>query len=126
MTQTFSMPADTCPDSVAFVSSTDVAFGYACDGQWGGVGVLNPVDGAVHSVAAFHGTTAGYNPIVRAIPGTTQVVAVDHNLSETAAAVLETASGTPVQLRDTSSQAYGLAECYNLNDIAVSPDGTNF
>ena len=121
VTQTFSMAANICPDSVAFVSSTDVAFGYACHGQSGGVGVLNPVDGTVNAASS----SAGYEPIVRAIPGTTQVVAVDHNLSEAVTAVLETASGTPVQLRDTSNQTYGLGDCEYLNDIAVSPDGTN-
>jgi hypothetical protein len=117
VSDTFSMPAGDCPVSVAVVSATYVAFGYTCDSQFGGVGVLNTSTRAVNVVAGPY-----YNPFVRAVPNSTQFISGSIGEDPAQFGLWNAGTGTPVAVIGLG----GLGTCENLGDIAVSPDGSSF
>ncbi|BEP14571.1 hypothetical protein acdb102_28820 [Acidothermaceae bacterium B102] len=112
----FSLPAGDCPDSVTVVNATYIAFGYACDGQWGGVGVLKTTDGTVHV------TGSEYNPRVRAVPGTTHFISGSVGEDPAQIGLWTVGTGTPSSVIASAS----VGSCDNLGDIAVNPDGSTF
>jgi len=116
-----------CPQSISVVASRYVVFGYSCDRQWGGVGVIDeqalsagPKFVSPYSQSGL--SFLGYNPIVKAVPGTTRVIAASRGLSPANFALIDVA-GTPTTVRSVSDLSNG---CENVGDLAVSPDGTTF
>ena len=113
---TYSLPSANCPTSVAPVSSTLIAFGYTCNQQWGGVGVLDTTTSTTHVTGTL------YDPLVRAIPHSTQFLAGEVGLSPSSFSSWNAGTGTPT----AAVTARQLGNCSNLGDIAVSPDGASF
>ena len=118
---TFPLPAGDCPDSVTAISSTYVAFGHSCNGPSGGVGVLNLTDGTVNTMAVDQQI---YRPNVKAIPGTTEFLAGERDVSAARVLIFDAQSGSPVLLREAIADTSGLP---GVNEeVAVSPDGATF
>jgi hypothetical protein len=117
----YATPAADCPVSVAAVNGTYVAFAFTCDAQWGGVAVLNTANGTVNPGSS----NAFYDPWIRLVHGTTQVVVVDRGDSLSNAGEYQTSTGSPVLSHDTRAFDYGLANCPYLHDMTVSPDGSS-
>jgi len=115
---TYQLPTAQCPTSVAVVGGY-LAFGYTCDGQWGGVGVLDLAQPTALPKTLSSG--AIYNPLVRAVPGQSVVLAADQGLSPASFKVISIANGVPTVTASTY-----LLSCNNLTDVAISPNGSTF
>ena len=115
---TYQLQQPQCPTSVAVVGS-HVAFGYSCNGQWGGVGFLNLAAPTAPPVTVSSGSY--YNPLVRAVPGQSKVLVADQGLSPTGFTVVQIADGAATVQASSSSP-----NCANLSDLAMSPDGLTF
>ena len=111
----YALPPGLCPVSVARTAHY-VAFGYACDGERGGVGFLSVAEPTAKPVTYANGSFA-YNPLVRVVPGSDQVVAAAAWGGSVGVGVVAPAG----VLRDSS-----LNSCANLQDLAVAPDGRSF
>jgi YVTN family beta-propeller protein len=112
--------ANTCPTSVALAASRYVTYGYTCDRQWGGVGVIDVEAGTPTPQAVASGLF--YNPIVRAVPHSTTVIVGSVGLSSPLMTLID-AAGVPTTLK----MVWDLPnECGNLQDLAVNPDGKSF
>jgi len=118
VTATYQLPTAQCPTSVAVVGGY-LAFGYTCDGQWGGVGVLDLAQPTAPPKTVSSG--AVYNPLVRAVPGHSEVLEADQGLSPAFFKVISIANGLPTVTASTY-----LLSCNNLTDVALSPDGSTF
>jgi hypothetical protein len=118
VTATYQLPAAQCPTSVAVVGGY-LAFGYTCDGQWGGVGVLDLAQPTAPPKTVSSG--AVYNPLVRAVPGHSEVLEADQGLSPASFKVISIANGLPTETASTY-----LLNCNNLTDVALSPNGSTF
>lgn len=117
----FTLPAGVCPGSVTEVDGY-LAVGHSCnqwarDGQYGGVGVLDPATGGWEPLT-FSGPF--YRPIVTASPGSQDLfVTGDIGISPTTLFTVTAIDGIPdlvTSRRDTGS---------NLRDLAMSPDGAS-
>ena len=111
----YALPPGLCPVSVARTQRY-LAFGYACDGEEGGVGFLSVAEPTAKPVT-YAQRSFTYNPLVRALPGTDRVVAATA-WSGTVSVGVVAPGGV---LRESS-----LDSCANLRDLAVAPDGRSF
>ena len=118
VTATYQLPTLECPTSVAVVGGY-LAFGYTCDGQFGGVGVLDLAQPTAPPQTVSSG--AFYNPLVRAVPGHSEVLEADQGLSPASFRVISIANGLPSVAASTSA-----LNCSNLTDVAISPNGSMF
>ena len=118
VTATYQLPTSQCPTSVAVVGAY-LAFGYTCDGQFGGVGVLDPAQPTTPPQTVSSGVF--YNPLVRAVPGHSEVLEADQGLSPASFKVISIANGLPSVAASTSA-----LNCSNLTDVAISPGGSTF
>ena len=119
VTATYPMPSGSCPESLAAVTERYIAVGTTCDEQWGAVGVLDVTTGSFNATAGYD---PYYQPMVRTVPNSSQVLVVDTHLSGSSAGLYDVSSGAPVQSRKSLS----LADCENLGDLAMSPDAQSF
>lgn len=118
VTATYQLATAQCPTSVAVVGGY-LAFGYTCDGQWGGVGVLDLAQPTAPPNTVSSG--AVYNPLVRSVPGHSEVLEADQGLSPASSKVISIANGLPTVTASTSA-----LNCSNLTDLAISTDGSTF
>lgn len=119
--------ANTCPQNVTVAADRYVVFGYTCDGQWGGVGVI---DGQSPSsppklITPYSQSTFAYfayNPIVAAVPGTTHVIALARGLYPAGVGIIDVAETPSIVASDWALPN----TCDNARDLTVSPSGTTF
>jgi hypothetical protein len=121
VTHRYSTGAGTCPESVALVAARYLAFGLTCDRQSGTVGVIDTT-ATTPTPAIVPGNNLFYNPMVRDVPGTTNVIVADVGLDPSGVSLVNVA-GTPTVTKTLWQLANG---CENLQDLAVSPDGKSF
>jgi hypothetical protein len=121
VTHRYSTGVGTCPESVALGASRYLTFGLSCDGQSGTIGVIDTTSKTPVPVIV-PGNNSFYNPLVRAVPGTTNVIVADVGLDPSAVSIVDVA-GTPTVTKSLWEMANG---CANLQDLAVSPDGKSF
>jgi hypothetical protein len=119
--------ANTCPQDVTVAADRYVVFGYTCDHQWGGVGVIDDQSPSSPPklITPYSLPTFSYfatDPLVRAIPGTTRVVVGGRNSEPAGFGILDVA-GTPSVVKSVLELSN---TCENLGDLAVSPDGKTF
>ena len=118
----YSTGLGTCPESVAVVASRYLTFGLSCDRHWGSVGVIDTTTTSPTPVIVA-GNNLFYNPLVRAVPGSTNAIVANVGLDPPAVSIVDVA-GTPTVAKSLWG---GLADgCGNLQDLAVSPDGKSF
>jgi YVTN family beta-propeller protein len=113
--------AATCPESVALASSRYLTFGLSCDRQWGSVDVIDTTL-ATPTPVVVPGNYLFYNPLVRAVPGTTNVIVADVGLDPSGVSIVD-AAGIPAVTKTVWELPNA---CANLQDLAVSPDGKSF
>lgn len=113
---------DACPRTLAAPAGRSVFFGYNCgSGNWaGGIGAVD-LAGAQPRLGLAHTAYYGY-PLLAASPAAGVLVAAEPGLSPATVSAYEIDLGyTLTWLRDSAWSVVGS----NLNDLAVSPDGTS-
>jgi hypothetical protein len=121
VTHRYSTGPGTCPESLALAGSRYLTFGLTCDRQWGSVGVIDTTS-TTPTPVVVPGINLFYNPMVRAVPGTTNVIVANVGMEPAGVHIVDV-SGTPTVTRSLSELSN---ECDNLQDLAVSPDGKSF